>query len=187
MRVAYTMLTECDSQRVIESNGPEMTASLAKDFVMPAQQRDIYPLSTFYAGEMRQETERLGDCLCGCFKKFYHASDAPCASVLCEQYLPDIVVTDLSSPGIRGLDLVEKIRVSDRNTPILSEQHDEALLLRAVTLRLEEFLLKPLSVSKLMYSLTRCARKLRESPECVQLTGQLRCSYRSKQLPKERR
>jgi two-component system response regulator QseB len=85
---------------------------------------------------------------------------------------------------MEGLELVEKIRTVDRNTPIvvLSGRRDEAFLLRAVTLHLEDFLLEPFSESQLIRSVRRCAQKLREPRDTVELGGALSYCHCSKQL-----
>jgi two-component system response regulator VanR len=147
---------------------------------MLSQRQEIYPLSILLAGN----PERVEECLHGCFRSVHRASDTPRAWELYEKHRPDIVLADVTSPGVRGMDLVEKIRHADRNTPIvaLGGHCDEALLLRAVTLHLDDFLLKPFSASKLMHAVTRCVRKLRETPESARLTGKLSYCYRSKQL-----
>ena len=83
------------------------------------------------------------------FKEVYEASDGVHALVLYAQYSPDMMLVDINLPKIDGLEVIEKIRKSDKTTPIviLSAYSDQEKLLRAMTLGLSEYLIKPVKMS----------------------------------------
>jgi two-component system, OmpR family, response regulator VanR len=66
-------------------------------------------------------------------------------------YRPDIVIMDIEIPGISGLDLVQRIRKIDPHCfiAILSAYSDKGYLMRAVSLKLDEYILKPITLPKL--------------------------------------
>ena len=86
------------------------------------------------------------------FKEIYEASDGLQALEKYEQYSPDMMLVDINLPKIDGLEVIEEIRKSDKTTPIviLSAYSDQAKLLRAMTLGLSEYLIKPVPHKKLL-------------------------------------
>ncbi|HZF69873.1 response regulator [Sulfuricurvum sp.] len=69
---------------------------------------------------------------------------------LYEEYMPDLIFTDIEMPKLDGLKLIEKIRQHDQTTPIviLSAYSDIQYLLQAIPLQLEEYILKPITFDK---------------------------------------
>lgn len=69
---------------------------------------------------------------------------------LYEEYIPDLIFTDIEMPKLDGLKLIEKIRQHDRTTPIviLSAYSDIQYLFQAIPLQLEEYILKPITFEK---------------------------------------
>lgn len=65
---------------------------------------------------------------------------------------PDLIITDLNLPNMCGLDLIEKIRTKDDDVRIIiSTGHDDKKrLLRATTVGLSAFLIKPISIKDLV-------------------------------------
>ncbi|MFY9142360.1 response regulator [Sulfuricurvum sp.] len=70
---------------------------------------------------------------------------------LYEEYMPDLIFTDIEMPKLDGLKLIEKIRQHDQTTPIviLSAYSDIQYLLQAIPLQLEEYILKPITFDKI--------------------------------------
>jgi DNA-binding response OmpR family regulator len=86
------------------------------------------------------------------FKEVYEASDGVHALVLYAEYSPDMMLVDINLPKIDGLEVIEKVREHDKTIPIviLSAYSDQEKLLRAMTLGLSKYLIKPVPHKKLL-------------------------------------
>lgn len=76
----------------------------------------------------------------------YEAEDAESAYEIYKQKKPKIMIVDINLPGMSGIELVEKIRVSDFEVKIimLTAQSDVKTLLRTSSLKLTDYLVKPI-------------------------------------------
>ncbi len=79
-------------------------------------------------------------------KNVYEAKDGLEAYALYEEVHPDLIITDINMPGMDGLTLVEKIRETDKEIPIIiiSAHSDKEKLLRAIKLNLADYIIKPI-------------------------------------------
>lgn len=86
------------------------------------------------------------------FKQVYEAADGVQALEKYEQYHPDMMLVDINLPKVDGLEVIERVRESDKDTPIivLSAYSDQEKLLRAITLGLSGYLVKPVPHKKLL-------------------------------------
>ena len=86
------------------------------------------------------------------FKEVYEASDGLQALEQHAQYSPDMMLVDINLPKVDGLEVIEKVRKHDKTTPIviLSAYSDQEKLLRAMTLGLSEYLIKPVPHKELL-------------------------------------
>ena len=68
---------------------------------------------------------------------------------------PDIVVSDISMPLMSGLEMAKHIKALSPDTPIIivTAHSDAHLLIGAIEIGVEGFLLKPLDVEKLLTKL----------------------------------
>jgi two-component system, OmpR family, response regulator VanR len=73
------------------------------------------------------------------------------------EIVPDLIITDIEMPRMDGLELIKKIRRFDNNTPIiiLSAYSHQQYLLQAIPLKLNDYLIKPITHSKLTEVLSR--------------------------------
>ena len=71
------------------------------------------------------------------------------------KHRPDIVVSDISMPGMGGLEMAKHIKELSPDTPIIivTAHSDSHLLIGAIEIGVEGFLLKPLDVEKLLTKL----------------------------------
>jgi len=74
---------------------------------------------------------------------------------------PDIMIVDIEMPKMNGLELIQKIRHKDPHIPIiiLTAYSHQDYLLKAVTLKLDNYLIKPITYAKLNDALDRIFQK----------------------------
>jgi len=86
------------------------------------------------------------------FKDIYEASDGRETLEKYKESSPDMMLVDINIPKIDGLEVVETIRKSNKAIPIviLSAYSDQKKLLKAITLGLSEYLIKPVPYKKLL-------------------------------------
>lgn len=86
---------------------------------------------------------------------------------LSETLMPDIIITDIMMPGVTGLDLMREIRKSrqDIRFIILSGYDDFSYAKQAISLDVEDFLLKPLSKTELIAAIGKAIQKLTDYQE----------------------
>lgn len=66
-------------------------------------------------------------------------------------YSPDVILTDIEMPKMNGLELVRRIRAENSTVPIviLSSYSHHHYLFEAIPLKLEDYLIKPITMKKL--------------------------------------
>lgn len=119
----------------------------------------------------REETAQLLRYL---FREVAVAGDGREALELYRQHRPDIVLLDILMPGLNGIEVVRQIRAHDPYTPILmlTGHSSETVLLEAVKLHLEDYLLKPFNQKRLIDALSRCIKRIDQlQPARVRLAG----------------
>ncbi|MFT7492525.1 MAG: two-component system response regulator VanR [Pseudohongiellaceae bacterium] len=97
------------------------------------------------------------------FNSVLLAHDAVHAKHLFDTHKIDLIMTDIKMPGSDGLTFVKKVREYHAEVPIviLSAFSDYDYLLRAANLRIDGYLIKPLSFKKLSPVFKRIAERLK--------------------------
>lgn len=92
------------------------------------------------------------------FKEVYEAKNGEDGLKIYDNKRPDIILTDLRMPVKDGLYMVKEIRKSDKKTPILmiTAHTDKEYLLSAIELKIEKYLIKPVSLDELLAALRLC-------------------------------
>ena len=80
---------------------------------------------------------------------------------------PDIIITDIQMPEMTGLEMIEKIRETGHETPVIvtSAYEDSKYLLEAINMGVEHYLLKPVMLNKLEDHLERIKKRLMQKRE----------------------
>jgi DNA-binding response OmpR family regulator len=99
------------------------------------------------------------------FQKVYHASDGIEALEIFKKDQVHIIITDIKMPKMDGLELVSIIREVNENIPIfvISSHSQKEQLFKAITLKLSDYIIKPLSYEKIKESLLSCVDKLQKN------------------------
>ncbi|WP_458701004.1 response regulator transcription factor [Sulfurospirillum sp. 1307] len=95
----------------------------------------------------------------------YEAKDGEEAFAYYKKYNPDIIISDIKMPRLSGLDFVKKVRLENKNIPIIvtSAYTDQDFLLDSIKLSLIEYAIKPITESKLNSMLKECAKILSQN------------------------
>ncbi len=93
-------------------------------------------------------------------KKAYSGSNGAEGLELFKKYKPDIIVTDIKMPVMNGLDMTRNIKEIDPNVPIIiTTAHQEPeLLLDAVELQVDGYIVKPIPKKELKKRLENIAK-----------------------------
>ncbi len=127
-----------------------------------------------YAEDNQESRENYAFVLKKYFSKVYTAKDGREALDLYHEHKPDMLLLDISMPNIDGLEVAKCVREEDKDIPIimLTAHAEVDKLLRAVPLKLEEYLLKPINTKLLQKTILDNLKKL-EHEATVQLKEEL--------------
>lgn len=87
----------------------------------------------------------------------------------------DIIITDIQLPGEDGLTFIDKIREVNYDIPIivLSAFSEKSYLLRAANLRVDAYLIKPLSFKKINPIFKRISQRLEHNFSIINITDNI--------------
>ncbi|MDF1883272.1 response regulator [Sulfurimonas sp. SAG-AH-194-C21] len=85
------------------------------------------------------------------------------------EFSPDIVITDIQMPILNGLEMIQKIRKTDKEIPIIvtSAFNDNDYLLQAINLGVEYYLIKPVVLEKLETKLKKIIKYILQEREIL--------------------
>jgi len=107
------------------------------------------------------------------FTKIYEANDGNMALEIYKDKKPDIIITDIEMPKKNGLEFCKEIRKNDDKTPIIitTAYTTTDYLLKAVSLNLVKYLVKPIEEESLFEALELCFEKIEsKNPSIIKLT-----------------
>lgn len=116
--------------------------------------------------------ENLASMLKFFFKEVYIAIDGYDGLDKYENYLPDIIMTDLKMPNMSGFELIEELqkRQSKSYTIIVSAHTDTDLLIKAIHNGVDRYLIKPITEDELFETFNAYFKKLeKELPQSIEL------------------
>lgn len=85
---------------------------------------------------------------------------------------PDIIICDIIMPNMNGIELIEKIRKTDKTTKIIvaTARIDTEFLIKAVELQLVKYVTKPLTDKKLSEALEDAIELIDENKNIIHLS-----------------
>lgn len=102
-------------------------------------------------------------------RNVYTARDGQARFELYKQFKPDIVISDIEMPRLNGIELASKIREHSLSTQIIiiTAHKNPAHLIEAVNLQLVQYIIKPLSIDKIVTALSIASNFLNNEPSNV--------------------
>ena len=116
--------------------------------------------------------ENLASMLKFFFKEVYIAIDGYDGLDKYENYLPDIIMTDLKMPNMSGFELIDELqkRQSKSYLVIVSAHTDTDLLIKAIHNGVDRYLIKPITEDELFETFNAYFKKLeKELPQSIEL------------------
>ena len=119
-------------------------------------------MTILYAEDEDGLRENIADSLRYYAKEVYEAANGLEAYDIYEEKAPNIILTDIHMPKMDGLELVKKIRLENRELPIvmITAHTDKEYLLKAVELHMEKYIVKPIDIDDLFETLEKCVNLL---------------------------
>jgi DNA-binding response OmpR family regulator len=107
----------------------------------------MHKLTLLYAEDDPQSRKNYAFVLEEYFSKVYIAEDGREALDIYHDKKPDVLLLDISMPFMDGLEVAKAVREENKEIPIimLTAHSEQTKLMRAVNLKLEEYLLKPIN------------------------------------------
>lgn len=114
----------------------------------------------------------------------YEAKDGLEGFNIYKEVKPDIIISDIKMPLISGLEMVRKIRTTDKSTKIVIATAflDTSYLLEAVELGLVKYLIKPVTEDKLLPVLKTCISEISDKKSIFTLEDDFTFDYLNKTL-----
>ncbi len=108
-------------------------------------------------------------------KNIYTAMNGEEGLALYKEVNPDIIITDIQMPKMNGLEMIKKI--NNKNIPIIitTAFSDMEFLLEAIELKVSKFIIKPMDLSEILFSIqnlivnTRLKDKLFEKDKLLEI------------------
>ncbi len=124
----------------------------------------MYDLTLLYAEDDPQSRKNYAFVLEEYFSEVYIAEDGREALDLYHEKKPDVLLLDISMPFIDGLEVAKAVRKENKEIPIimLTAHSEQEILLRAIDLKLEKYLLKPIDNNSLTQIVQKVIREMED-------------------------
>lgn len=134
---------------------------------MPEDTSMYKNIKVLYAEDEEGIRENISFVLSLLFKEVFVAKDGEEAFELFEEKKPDLLIFDICMPKMDGIEVLNKIRKSNKAIPIivLTAHTEETYLFRAIELNITRYLLKPFSKDALLDAIKTCILNLVKDQE----------------------
>lgn len=134
---------------------------------------DAQPIKILIVDDEAGVRELLKDALKLAGFETQAANDGMSALTLLRSYTPDIMIIDINMPLMDGFELVERLRKTGNNVPVLmlSARADRVDVTRGLTLGADDYVVKPFGLEELILRLKAILRR-------SQLSGDLNTSIK---------
>ena len=121
-----------------------------------------YPYKILFVEDEKEIRDNYVEYLNIYYDEVFEAEDGEKAYHLYKEIKPDIMIIDIHIPKLNGIALLKKIRQKDHNTKaiMLTALTDVSTLQDAASLKLTEYLIKPVSSSTLKSTLNKVISEL---------------------------
>jgi len=122
----------------------------------------LHTFSLLYVEDDKNTQEAMKEILKDEVKVLYQASNGEEGLALFKEKRPDIILTDINMPKMSGLDMALVIKHIDRTIPIviISAFDEKSILLDAINIGIDGFVVKPVDIEKLIEKLEEIAQNL---------------------------
>ncbi|MBV5278743.1 MAG: response regulator transcription factor [Campylobacteraceae bacterium] len=141
-------------------------------------------MKVLYAEDEEGIRENISFVLSLFFKDVFVAKDGEEALYLFEEEKPDLLIFDICMPKMDGIEVLSKIRQSNKEIPIivLTAHTDQSYLLRAIELNITRYLSKPFSKDTLLGAVKECILRLTKGKETINLGSSYVFDFLNKNL-----
>ena len=132
-----------------------------------ALQATLKNLKVLYVEDERVTRLLVTRTLTSHVKELHVAEDGRQGLFAFARYDPDIVITDIMMPKMDGMELLRDIRESKPTIPVIVTTclDDPATLKKAIELRVQDYVLKPMDTQVLLESLAQCGASIAREKE----------------------
>ena len=117
-------------------------------------------LTILYVTNKEDDYKKINNILEVFFNKIIYTNNQEDALTIYNKTFPNIVFVDINLTNSNGIELIKKIRKKNQSIPILviSKNKEVNNLIEAIKLNLVDYLLKPIDINKLIFSLNQIAK-----------------------------
>lgn len=143
-------------------------------------QIEKYDIALLYVEDEQSTREQVSGLLKRIVRTLHVASDGADGLAKYQQYLPDVVLSDIMMPGMDGLEMSTRIRsiAPDCQIIVLTAYNDIEYLLECIAIGISKFVQKPVDFAKLSQALGQCndliqmKKRVQKQGEMIQLLSQ---------------
>lgn len=122
-------------------------------------------LDILFISEVDDSYKKIENILNIFFKNVLHTNSLKYASDAYEKSFPGMIVIDINLKESNGINFIKEIRKKNKRIPIIvaTQNIEVSVLIEAMKLNLTDYLLKPIDINKLIYSLNMSAKEILNS------------------------